>query len=59
MQGYFSGHISTLPDDSFAALIQYRLENRSAMLPNDVNLISMQGDFGKHMTTLSDDVFAI
>ena len=59
MQGHFSGHISTLPDDSFAALIQYRLENRSAMLPNDVNLISTQGDFGKRMTTLSDDVFAM
>ena len=59
MQGHFSGHISTLPDDSFAALIQYRLENRSAMLPNDVNLISTQGDFGKRMTMLSDDVFAM
>ena len=59
MQGYFSGHISTLPDDSFAALIQYHLENRSAMLPNDVNVISMQGDFGKHMATLCDDVFVI
>ena len=59
MQDQFSKPISTLPDDSFAALIQYGLENRSAMLPNDVNLISMQGDFGKHMAALSDDVFAM
>ena len=59
MQGYFSGQISTLPDDSFVTFMQCHIGNHFAMLSNDVNLTSMLSLFGKHMSTLTEHFITI